>query len=131
MKFGILVFIPKLLLREGTTSTWMRNRLISKRGLSFPGCKIMMEIEIPPSNDSTYLQREGSGGDYLDSDLSTRAIAVTVIQCTLVLGLRPSRAEVPNLWYAYPWGYAEDQLGYTNSKSAMTDTRKLKGLKML
>ncbi|GBM56614.1 hypothetical protein AVEN_155956-1 [Araneus ventricosus] len=41
------------------------------------------------------------------------------------------RLEAPNLWYAFPWGYAKDHLGVREIKLLMAETRKRKGLKKL
>ncbi|GBL72605.1 hypothetical protein AVEN_127867-1 [Araneus ventricosus] len=41
------------------------------------------------------------------------------------------RPEVPNLWYAYPWGYAKDHFGVHEIKLLVAETRKHKGIKKL
>ncbi|GBN13560.1 hypothetical protein AVEN_37386-1 [Araneus ventricosus] len=56
----------------------------------------------------------------------------TIYVIMFVCECHDSNTDVPNLWYAYPWGYAKDQLGeYANSKLVMADTRKDKGFKKL
>ncbi|GBO06803.1 hypothetical protein AVEN_61788-1 [Araneus ventricosus] len=42
----------------------------------------------------------------------------------------PAIAEAPNLWYAYPWGYAEDQLGVRESNSGSGGKHETYGIKM-
>ncbi|GBO26002.1 hypothetical protein AVEN_272648-1 [Araneus ventricosus] len=37
--------------------------------------------------------------------------------------------EVPNLWYAFPWGYAKGPLGVHEIKLLIAEIRKHKGLK--
>ncbi|GBN98715.1 hypothetical protein AVEN_83040-1 [Araneus ventricosus] len=79
-------FMTRLSPMGGAMNTRMSSCRISKQELASPGCTRMVGGVLPPSSDSTYLLREGSGRGqvigYWDSGLSTRAIAATVIQCS-------------------------------------------------
>jgi hypothetical protein len=54
------------------------------------------------------------------SDMYRCSLIITVFHLCVGLATLPpsvsqlSRSVVPNLWYAYPWGYAADRLGYAN-----------------
>jgi hypothetical protein len=42
---------------------------------------------------------------------------------------RQARTVVPNLWYAYPWGYAADRLGVSENNIGIGGKHQTKELK--